>query len=142
MKKYIFVVSSILMTFLIWGNSMLSVSDSNALSFGLVHRIAELVRVCGINITLQELNHIIRKCAHFTEYAVQGALVTMLLEAKGKSWKYALVMGLITAIIDETVQMFVPGRSGQVTDVLLDWFGCWFGISIVKAFNSKKKHLG
>ena len=130
------------MTFLIWGNSLLSVADSNALSFGVAHRIAELVRASGINLTLQELNHIIRKCAHFTEYAVQGALVTKMLAAKGRSWKYALVIGLITAIIDETIQMFVPGRSGQVTDVLLDWAGCWFGISIVKEINRKRKHQG
>ena len=31
--------------------------------------------------------------------------------------------GLLTALTDETIQLFVPGRSGQVTDIWIDFSG-------------------
>ena len=44
------------------------------------------------------------KCAHF-------------------SWTAALLPGTFAALCDETIQLFVPGRSGQIADVWLDTAG-------------------
>ena len=35
----------------------------------------------------------------------------------------ALLPGTLAALCDETIQLFVPGRSGQITDVWLDTAG-------------------
>ena len=43
----------------------------------------------------------------------------------------AQVLCTLSAMADETVQLFVPGRSGQVTDVLLDSAGALAGIIFV-----------
>ncbi len=38
---------------------------------------------------------------------------------------------MLVAAMDETIQLFVSGRSGQITDVLLDSVGALVGIAIV-----------
>ena len=37
---------------------------------------------------------------------------------------------LLTALTDETIQLFVPGRSGQVTDVWIDFSGVLTGLVV------------
>ena len=65
--------------------------------------------------------HIIRKLAHFSEYLLEGFLFMLCLRVYTKhvlkhvSWP--ILGGLLTALTDETIQLFVPGRSSQVTDV-------------------------
>ena len=52
-------------------------------------------------------------------------------------------LGLIYAISDEIHQSFIPGRSAQVTDVLIDTSGVIFGIVLVLLIYTliKKKRL-
>ncbi|MFR8452443.1 MAG: VanZ family protein [Oscillospiraceae bacterium] len=38
-------------------------------------------------------------------------------------WPRALLPGPFAALCDETIQLFVPGRSGQIADVWLDTAG-------------------
>lgn len=77
----------------------------------------------------------IRKLAHFSIYTVLG-ITTMLhmftyAISKSKKMGSSLVIGMLYAISDEIHQLFVPGRSGQITDVCIDTIGVLFGISIV-----------
>ena len=67
--------------------------------------------------------------AHATEYAILGILLTATLSSFEKRhyglWGWLLGTGY--AATDEIHQLFVPGRSGQVTDVMLDSAGCLLG---------------
>ena len=47
---------------------------------------------------------------------------------KHVSWP--VLGGLLTALTDETIQLFVPGRSGQVTDIWIDFFGVMTGLLV------------
>lgn len=83
-------------------------------------------------------SYIVRKVAHFTEYAaIGGALVGCAYSFnKTKPYTYSvniLFSGLLTAVIDETIQLNVAGRSGQVSDILLDFAGCITGAVVVMA---------
>ncbi len=40
----------------------------------------------------------------------------------------SLIIGILYAISDEIHQLFVPGRSGKVTDVIIDSLGILTGI--------------
>ena len=65
--------------------------------------------------TLELLHHIIRKCAHFTEYFILSLLIFRGIRAGEKGWhlRWALVTVLIVfgyAALDEFHQSFVPGR--------------------------------
>lgn len=78
--------------------------------------------------------HPIRKLAHFMEYACMGTFVYIM----WRPWKrrgrglYLLILAwvFVSAAGDEFHQLFVPGRYGCLTDVLLDTSGGGFGILV------------
>ena len=71
----------------------------------------------------------VRKTAHATEYAILGCLLTNLCLSfpMRKAYVWGWLMGSAYAATDEFHQLFVPGRSGQMTDVMLDSVGCLVG---------------
>lgn len=75
---------------------------------------------------------LIRKCAHFTEFFVLGIFMIMTLRQIQVEHKKSIGFALcsLVAVMDETIQLFVSGRSGQWTDVLLDSFGGLTGICV------------
>ena len=85
-----------------------------------------------------ELEHkasfVVRKTAHLTEYAVLGfslLLHVMALQQKKKirfPGPCAFLVGTLYAVSDELHQLFIPGRSGEGKDVLLDSVGVLFGV--------------
>lgn len=101
-----------------------------------------------------KIDHPVRKTAHATEYAVLGILaagVCMQEKRSGSSGTQSLkkeentdkhiareflVPWLIAsayAATDEFHQLFVPGRSGQISDVILDSAGALAGVAIFAA---------
>lgn len=79
----------------------------------------------------EKIDYPIRKVAHATEYAVLGGLLVMMYGSYGiigkKGMAYGILTGVAYAMTDEIHQLFVPGRSCQVTDVLIDSTGVVFG---------------
>ncbi|MCL2255017.1 MAG: VanZ family protein [Lachnospiraceae bacterium] len=103
-------------------------------------------RIFGLTITLSEnqfadFEKAIRKTAHFLEYALIGLLLYLIpLIWNQKSIKTAALSFLIVvflAAIDETLQLFIPGRAGLITDVVIDSFGCLTGMLIIKFIYEK-----
>lgn len=82
-----------------------------------------------------KVDHPIRKLAHATEYAVFVMLLCgVWLDARRKrkvSALFAWGTATVYAATDEFHQLFVPGRSGQVKDVLLDSCGAAVGVLIL-----------
>ena len=74
---------------------------------------------------------LVRKAAHFTEYAILGVLARGLFGSlHAERGVRPLPAGLLVAfvpVVDECIQLFVPGRSGQLTDVLIDLSGVIVG---------------
>jgi len=96
---------------------------------------------------IQEITHVpvandifkfvIRKSAHFTEYAILGVLVINLFHQYKKitlkNLNYIMLFSSIVicffyAMTDEFHQLFVAGRSGQFIDVCIDTCGSIVGI--------------
>jgi len=73
------------------------------------------------------LNRAVRKLAHFLLYLALGLLSVQALRKNGFTGRKPLVLGVIIcalyAVTDELHQTFVPGRSGQIGDVILDTVG-------------------
>ena len=116
----------------IWGNSLDSAVESAAKS----GRVRELLRPLLELVVGQGgvTDHLVRKLAHFTEYAVLGALL-LLLTAVGFRVRLQTVVNCLfflmaAALTDETIQMFSDGRSSQLTDVWLDFSGAMAGILV------------
>lgn len=116
----------------IWGNSLVSRSDSHNLSIGVLSFLPGFVKNLFPN--QEQLVHILRKLAHFTEFACLGGLSCGLLATWGKvkphPFFHLWTGGFLVAAIDETIQIFT-GRGSQLQDVWLDFAGFSAGLVLV-----------
>lgn len=85
--------------------------------------------------TLDMVEKVIRKIAHFSIYTVVGILLMALMSTYNLSNKkraiISEIIGIIYASSDEIHQLFTPGRSAQITDVMIDSMGVLLGILLV-----------
>ena len=90
------------------------------------------------------LGSLIRKAAHLCEFALLGLLLYLTLRSYGVSgmW-WSLCVGILYAASDEIHQLFVPGRLGCITDVLIDAIGVALGVFAAKQLERRwrKKHV-
>lgn len=80
---------------------------------------------------------IVRKTAHFYNFALLGfllATIDRLMRNRAKMSVGFAVFGLFSAMLDELHQYFVPGRSAQISDVLIDFSGVLFGFCLLAIF--------
>lgn len=140
LRSKILLIIGIIINIFIWTNSLLPASVSSSQS-GFVADI--LYPPFEDIIEVNKFYQIIRKLAHFTEFMLLGIVFSLFYLSIGKNKYYfiTLIHGLIVAIIDETIQLFIPGRAGLITDVLIDTSGVLFGLLIIiilsKIFNKE-----
>jgi len=129
----------VLMLFFIWGNSMLPGTISSAesgfvlkLCRPFVSSIQRLLSAHGSELTEE---YIIRKLAHFSEYAVLGVLMLALFVQPGMKFRVlppaAACLG--AALMDEGIQIFSLGRGPSLRDVGIDFCGAVCGIALCAA---------
>ena len=108
----------------IWGNSLLPGEISGALS-------QWLRQLLGFMEQTPDTGHgILRKLAHFTEFACLGLLLQWLRSMLGKKLPGSILWGFGAACIDETIQCFVPDRGPGILDVAIDTAGVIAGAII------------
>ena len=131
MKKYIYLFCSVLTILWIWGNSLQDAPHSSTESQWVLDWVrSSFSMVPGMD---RLSMYAIRKAAHLTEYMALGfflSLVSMIIWKKNKiSW--ITFLGALIAIMDECIQLFSPGRSSQVSDVMIDTVGVFLGTLLV-----------
>lgn len=93
--------------------------------------------------SIEAWHHVIRKGAHFTEYAVLGMTVVYAFGEKLKKAKRIIPVALgicaFYAATDEFHQYFVANRVGSVSDVLLDSAGALTGIVVFLLITRRKR---
>ena len=115
----------------IWGNSLVTGEDSGNLSGGI---LAWLNGFLGLDESGADVLHLlIRKAAHFTEFACLGALITWQRRLSGEQKTVALpiLWGMAAAVVDESIQMFTPDRGPSLTDVWIDTSGVATGMMLL-----------
>ena len=133
-KTAAIIIISVLIAF-IWGHSAMSRSVSKAESLAVGNFLGPFLElfVGKGNVT----DHLVRKLAHFTEYAALGGALAYLLHVDGKrsffQISYAALCAMAVAVVDEGIQLFADGRGAQVQDVLLDTGGAIFGLAFFLA---------
>lgn len=124
----------------IWGNSCLPASISGAISKMISDLLAALLHLAPES--SGEGHHLLRKLAHFSEFALLGVWLTwlwgMLGKRKPEIFALPLLCGLLSACVDETIQLFIDGRGSSITDVWIDTCGCVLGILTLLAVQSIK----
>lgn len=82
---------------------------------------------------LDKAEHIVRKLAHFSIYTLLGFLASFTVGRRRLFSRKSLgviVFCFLYACSDEIHQLFVPGRSGMFTDVLIDTGGAVTGMLV------------
>ena len=123
--------------------SMEPAEQSDATSGRIAEKVADRVRPEWRNYEarkkkayFQQVQHVVRKCAHYIEFAFLGLSLSLCLESWfGRRTRRGLPLGAwlggtACAVLDEMHQRLVDGRSGQWTDVLLDSAGVASGALI------------
>ena len=92
---------------------------------------------------LEVWHTVLRKCAHFSEFAVLGVLSSLTVSQTKLSRRGLIALGfcLAVAAMDETLQLFVNGRAGRVVDVMIDGAGALSGIGVVVSTCGCLKHV-
>lgn len=114
----------------IFSNSRESGIDSSSRSQQLTRFINYALH--SVNIPWKVSEHMVRKAAHFLEYALLGFFVAL---TAASFTARKLLRGIIAfpaclavAVIDENIQRFSAGRTPSKIDVLIDFCGSSFGI--------------
>ena len=97
----------------------------------------EARRASGAGIT----HGVLRKVAHFLEFAVLGILLTGTFHgARNFTLAKPMLFAVLTAMTDETIQSFTPGRNCALSDVWLDAAGALTGAVLLwLIFKLRKK---
>lgn len=145
MKKIIIPLICILWLGFIFYNSTRPGDVSNAKSYSILNKIrAEYRQLDGeekqqysklpSGAKEEKLNLFIRKNAHAFEYCVLAIIVCLILAQFGLKGKYAIIyvmfICLLYAVLDEFHQLYVPGRTSSVRDVLIDFLGSVIGMCL------------
>lgn len=99
---------------------------------------------------VSSLQNVVRKGAHFSIYLLLGVLTLLAMQTHRvkTGWKIGISLGicLLYAASDEFHQLWIAGRSGQVSDVLLDFSGSFAGVLLtagvigwIRRFLQKKR---
>lgn len=113
----------------IFYNSLQNSEESNRAS-GVIEKVVEHIvdRIVGENDI--DINYLVRKCAHLTEFFVLGFVVMGIVLTVGlKYMGYGLFSVLAIAVTDEYIQSF-SDRTSSVKDVLIDFTGAVIGICV------------
>ena len=132
-KKLILILITTAIAAFIFSNSAMSADTSSEESEFVLNVMKFAARLFSADLDLTQ--KIVRKLAHFTEFAVFGFFLSWTIREfagsfKGEIFKILFIL-LCTPVIDETIQYFPVGRSAEVRDVLIDFCGAVTGFLIV-----------
>lgn len=143
-RHYITKTLIVLWVGVIFMNSLLPGEVSSRQSGFVVNVLNRFFGLFNYEPDVDELSSIIRMVAHFIEFAVLGFFIRIEMNQKPYQSYLMLIFGFSIALIDELIQLGVPGRAFQLTDLLIDWSGVVLGIIIASFYFkiiSKKNNL-
>ena len=133
--RVVFTAALIACIAFIFSNSMAVATVSEQSSGRVLQLMQAVLRRLGHPALAERLTMlIVRKLAHFCEYMLEGFLLMLCMRVYSRHplrhITVPMLGGVLTALADETIQLFSEGRSGQVTDVWLDSAGVLTGILV------------
>lgn len=116
----------------IWGNSVLPVEQSTAVSQGVQHVVVEVApEPVRKEVDWEYGYYIIRKWMHGAEFALLGMELAWLFLMLGGHKLLPVCAGMCCGWIDEGLQFIQPGRGPSVRDACIDCVGVVAGVAAV-----------
>lgn len=131
-KAWPYILVSFLIMGLIFYFSSQTGTSSSSLSALIIRTFLPFLKV-------EEAQFFIRKLAHFSIYFGLGFCVFRSFYYSGFSKKKSIGLALLLCILysasDEWHQTWISGRSGQLSDIVLDSFGSFCSILLASCLN-------
>lgn len=129
--RWFWTLAFVLWLCVVWGHSLMGGEISSFESSRFLFLVRPLFNLFGNNDEVL-MTFVIRKTAHFSEYAILVALARRMSFTWSNRLAVQLALTLVVLVcapcIDESIQLLVPGRAGQVRDVFIDMSGGLFGL--------------
>lgn len=128
MRKFCAVFLVLVWMLVIFSFSKEDGNSSSSLTENIIVNTVEIIsdiepKTPQMDEAIKTLSFPLRKCAHFFMYFILGLLCSNALYQLGIK-HYTLIIAasicILYAISDEVHQLFIEGRSGQISDILLD----------------------
>jgi len=140
----IFWAATVALMIFIFCMSAKNATQSGEISGNVIKKVAPIIKKdfhqldpAGQKSFIESLQDIVRSFAHFFEFTLLGITgccafrFTLNCRKRGAFW--AVVMGWGYALTDEIHQIFVPGRTFQFKDIIVDWLGVLLGAALAFA---------
>lgn len=111
--------------------------ESDQLSTGITEIFVRTIEKFApdIHLDMESFHHLVRKNAHFIAYLVLGILTANACGQSGINGCRRLIASLLLCVLyaasDEVHQLYIPGRSGEARDVIIDSAGAITGIGVL-----------
>lgn len=128
-RRNIYIVIYVVWILVIFAFSLQTGTVSSQSSKWYVDLLTAFFANFDLTVSASFLTTLVRKGAHFTEYAILGFLSRKNVEINGNPKFY--VSGLVP-FADEYLQTFVSGRSGMLSDSLIDFAGYIAGVLLCR----------
>ena len=129
--RILFTLGLIWTVFFIFSNSLQIAAESSARSQEVMAWVNDKLAVLSLGPLSEQ---VIRKLAHFAEYCLLGFFAMLCLRVYTRHFvrhiSWPLFFCLFIANLDETLQIFVAGRSSRLTDVWIDFSGVLTGLFV------------
>ncbi len=143
-KRVIKIILVVVWMIIIFLFSNQDAGKSSNLSDKFIYRIYSIFRSEDVSeekmkLIISNNTFIVRKTAHFFVYFVLGILVYILLKEFNINniVIYSLLICYLYALSDEVHQFFIPGRSMEFKDTIIDFCGSFIGICFSRILNKK-----
>ena len=141
MKKYIAYVLWLFWLFIIFYLSNQPGNISGGESSHLIYNTLKIIYSffhldsSNLNNIVNIIHNLLRECMHSLEYLILGVLtINLLIQTQVKENKMiiTILFCFIYAATDEIHQLFIPGRTFEYFDILMDMVGTLIGTLITK----------
>ena len=146
-KQIIYIILSVIWMVIIFLFSNTPADTSADTSKGLIYDVVSIYeKVFNKNIDkvyiCEKLDHPVRKLAHFTLYYILSFFIYHVFLYSRINWKklVTFIICLLYSISDEIHQIFIPGRAGMFSDVVIDCLGVIFCLFIIYCFDKMVKN--
>ena len=129
-RKILYFTALLFWIAFIFSNSLRPGDASNEQSNFVTSSLNDLLALFSGSLSLT--GGFVRMLAHVGEFFVLGALLSIsepILERHSQLYLWCISLaGIAIAVVDETIQYFVPGRSMSLLDIWLDAIGAVLGV--------------
>lgn len=134
LKRIFCTAASCAWVLFIWWNSFQTGAVSGGISRQASLAVSDMLSWFRLEIPVDTLEFFLRKAAHASEFFILAVFISAAFYYNKKRGvrlgTAVLLLTLLTAVCDEFIQSFIPGRGSSVRDVVLDFMGALAGLFI------------